>query len=351
MLGMHMANELLTPQVAAGFLALTAVLLALAARGARSVDPARVPLMGVMGAFVFAAQMINFPVLPGTSGHLGGGVLLAILLGPHAASLIMASILIVQCLIFQDGGLLALGTNILNLGILPCYLGYGVFRLLAGPRRRRLDPMAMESDGGPPGNMEQAPGAGRVYIAIFAATLVGVTAGAAMVPTQAAMSGVLAVPLRQFLLAMIGLHLLIGLVEAIITFGIIAYLVRVRPQALPEAGRGLAGVSGAVGGQALAASFLIVALLLGGIGSLFASQWPDALEVLTEAQDEGAVMVTENPNPLIHQVSEWQERTAPLPDYHLSSLSGVGGALLTLGLVWLIGRLLHRRKQQSSTAQ
>src|SRR5688572_5314174 len=116
MLAMHMANELLTPAVAAGFIVLAGVALSLASRRVGAAfDPAKVPLMGVLGAFVFAAQMINFPILPGTSGHLGGGVLLAILLGPHAASLVMASILIVQCLIFQDGGILALGTNIVNM--------------------------------------------------------------------------------------------------------------------------------------------------------------------------------------------------------------------------------------------
>ena len=170
---MHMQNELLTPATAVGLFVLAGAGLGFASWQVRlRFDSAKVPLMGVMGAFVFAAQMINFPILPGTSGHLGGGVLLAILLGPHAATLVMASILIVQCLIFQDGGLLALGANIINMGIIPCYLGYGLFHLLAGAR----------------------PRTGRLYAAVFAATLVGMVAGAAMVPFEVWMSGVLRVP-------------------------------------------------------------------------------------------------------------------------------------------------------------
>jgi uncharacterized membrane protein len=109
-LAMHMANEMLSFGVASALIAMVAAFLVFASRRAgRQLDETRAPLMGVMGAVVFAAQMINFPILPGTSGHICGTVLLAVLLGPHAATLVMASILIVQCLIFQDGGLLALG--------------------------------------------------------------------------------------------------------------------------------------------------------------------------------------------------------------------------------------------------
>ena len=134
-LAMHMANELLSLPVAGVTLALGAAVVALAAARAKSsLDPRRLPLMGVMGAFVFAAQMINFtlPGMPGTSGHLGGGVLLAILLGPAAALVTMAAILIVQCLLFQDGGLLALGCNFLNMGVAPCLAGWAISRMVAG---------------------------------------------------------------------------------------------------------------------------------------------------------------------------------------------------------------------------
>ncbi len=131
-----MANELLSVPVAGLTLALAAALVAIAAhRVRRATADDRLPLMGVMGAFVFAAQMINFtlPGMPGTSGHLGGGVLLAILLGPAAGIVTMTAILIVQCLLFQDGGLLALGCNILNMGVVPCLVGRGLYGLLLGP--------------------------------------------------------------------------------------------------------------------------------------------------------------------------------------------------------------------------
>src|SRR5512139_172829 len=133
---MHMADALLSPAVGAGFLTVSGAALALCARTLRTaLDDHKVPLMGVLGAFVFAAQMINFTI-PGTgsSGHLGGGLLLAILLGPPAAFLTIASVLVVQAFFFADGGLLALGTNVFNLGVFPCFVGLPLFRALAGRR-------------------------------------------------------------------------------------------------------------------------------------------------------------------------------------------------------------------------
>ena len=327
MLAMHMANELLTPGVAVAFGGLAAGLLALASWRTRvRFDPAKVPLMGVMGAFVFAAQMINFPVLPGTSGHLGGGVLLAVVLGPHAATLVMASILIVQCLIFQDGGLLALGTNIINLGVVPCYAGYVLFHGLAGKR----------------------PSAGRLYAAVFVTTLVAMVAGAALVPIEVWLSGVAAVPLPKFLLVMIGLHLLVALGEAIITFLVIGYLSKVRPETLGVVAERLRSAVG-LSSRAVVASFLVVGLALGGLVSLYASEWPDALESIASFAEAGeGSLVTENADEMVEKVSAWQERTALLPDYRWTSMSGMGGALLTLLVVWVIGRGLRRPARSPS---
>ncbi len=329
MLAMHMANELLTPSVAGLFTALSAGVLVWASRRMRTaLEPDKVPLMGVMGAFVFAAQMINFPVLPGTSGHLGGGVLLAILLGPHAATLVMAAILIIQCLIFQDGGLLALGTNILNLGIIPCYLGYGVFRLAAG----------------------RSPSAGRLYLAVFIAAVVGVTGGASMVPVQAWVSGVTTVPLTQFLLVMIGLHLLIAAVEAVITFLVVAYVSKVRPEFLGPAADQLRGTARPLSPAVVVGSILLTALLLGGVVSLFASAWPDALESITAPEEAPeTAMVRPSDDQLVTRAEEWQQRVAPLPDYQWTSLSGVIGTLLTLAAVWGIGRVLAARRTAAAT--
>jgi len=140
---MHMADALISPAVGGAMWAATA---GLAIYSARKIKPEvaehKAPLMGVLGAFVFAAQMINFTI-PGTgsSGHLGGGMILAILLGPHAAFLVMFSILAVQALFFADGGLLALGCNVFNLGFLPCFVAYPlIFRKLVGenPSQKRI---------------------------------------------------------------------------------------------------------------------------------------------------------------------------------------------------------------------
>jgi cobalt/nickel transport system permease protein len=323
MLAMHMANELLTPKVALAFIAITGAVLAYASwRTGRTFDPAKVPLMGVMGAFVFAAQMINFPILPGTSGHFGGGVLLAILLGPHAATLVMASILIVQCLIFQDGGLLALGTNILNMGVVPCYLGYILFTVIAGAR----------------------PGARRLYLAVFVSALIGMVAGAAMVPVEVALSGMAAVPLGHFLAVMVGLHLLVALAEGIITFLVVGYLVKARPESLGSVAERLVTAKEGLSRKAIIGSVLTVALLLGAIASPFASKWADALERLV-SHDE-VVLVKHNTDPWVAKVRAWQDRTALLPDYKWTSFSGTVGTVVTLLIVWAIGVSLRRNRKK-----
>ncbi|GMV97497.1 MAG: hypothetical protein AMXMBFR83_18550 [Phycisphaerae bacterium] len=323
MLAMHMADNLLTPPVAMALNVVAVGVLAWSARQThRRFDPARVPLMGVLGAFVFAAQMINFPVLPGTRGHLGGGLLLALVLGPHAAALVMASILIVQCLIFQDGGLLALGANIINLGLMPCYLGYGVYRLLAGA----------------------APRPGRAYAALFIAAVAGCVAGAALVPLEVRVSNLLAVPFSEFLLLMIGLHLLIALGEAFITFAVVGYLGRVRPQLVASA-VGLPASSGRLGARAVAASVFVVSLLLAGLISLYASEWPDALESLTSGGERRSPAVLPNSSPTVQRVEDVHQRLSPLPDYGgikgWTSAPGVIGTIVVLIVVWLIGRSLR----------
>jgi cobalt/nickel transport system permease protein len=131
---MHMANEMLSVPVAAGTLGIAGGVLAAVCRAARKhITPEKMPLMGILGAFIFAAQMVNFqlPLMPGTSGHFIGAVLLAIILGPHLGTIVISSVIILQCLIFQDGGILALGCNIINMAIVPCYLGYIVYSTLA----------------------------------------------------------------------------------------------------------------------------------------------------------------------------------------------------------------------------
>jgi cobalt/nickel transport system permease protein len=357
---MHLANELLSVPMAAGTLALAAVLVAVAARRARnSAADGRLPLMGVMGAFVFAAQMINFtlPGMPGTSGHLGGGVLLAILLGPAAGIVTMAAILIVQCLLFQDGGLLALGCNVVNMGVIPCLLGWGLYRSLLGPAANAA--------------------AWRQYLAAWIACVVGVVAGAAMVPIEAAASGVLRVPLAQFLGVMIGVHLVIGLCEGAITFAVMAYLRRVRPELIGlEPPGGTAGLPSSVtcpraarpGYGVVTASLLVTALLLAGVVSWFASTLPDGLEwSYLEHRYGTADASVRNDSPTVAAVDRWQSRWSPMSDYTrrdaplgaLSaekaeqpaawpnpdgwrSLAGVLGTIVTLSILYGASRWMRR---------
>jgi len=354
-LGMHMANELLTIPVAVWTLVLAAIAVAWAARQAgQDADSDRIPLTGVMGAFVFAAQMINFtlPGMPGTSGHLGGGVLLAILLGPARAILCMAAILIVQCLMFQDGGLLALGCNIINMGVIPCLLGLGVYRLLLGPANRAR--------------------AWRQYLAAWGACIVALPAGAAMVPLEAGLAGVLRIPIGAFLAVMVGVHLLIGLVEGAITFAVIAYVRQVRPALV-------GAVSHAEGRERLKrfpviVSLIVTALLLAGVASWFTSTHPDGLEWSYVARSYGQTGGgVENTSAQVAAADRWQSKWSLMTDYSKraaplgkepvgqhgsaegaaaetawpnvtgwTSLAGVLGTCLTLGVVYGIARVTRR---------
>lgn len=159
----------------------------------------QVPTLGVLAAFIFAAQMVNFPIVGGTSGHLMGATLAAVLLGPWSASIIMTTVLAVQALFFQDGGITALGANVFNMAVTAVAVGYGTYRLLSGPAPERVRKLA----------------------ATFAASWMSVLAASVAASVELAASGVL--PLRAALVAMFGWHIFIGLGEGIITTAVVAY--------------------------------------------------------------------------------------------------------------------------------
>ena len=164
-----------------------------------------VPLMGIMSAFIFAAQMINFPVIGGTSGHLLGGVLAAVLLGPYAGAVVLTCVLIFQCLIFQDGGLLALGANIFNMAVAGTLAGYAVFYIFSKTLR----------------------GKKRLVIGAAIASWFSVVLAATCCSFELAISGIS--PLRIVLPAMAGIHALIGIGEALITVAVLSFIQKVRP--------------------------------------------------------------------------------------------------------------------------
>jgi len=164
-----------------------------------------IPLMGIMAAFIFAAQMLNFPVLGGTSGHLLGGVLAAVLLGPYAGAIVLAVVLIVQCIVFQDGGITALGANIFNMSIVGAVGGYYVYNIL-----RRI-----------------IAGKKGILLGSALASWLSIVIASAVCASQLALSGTS--PLQIVLPAMIIVHAFIGIGEAIITVLVVSFVLKVRP--------------------------------------------------------------------------------------------------------------------------
>ncbi len=180
----------------------------------KEIDEKKIPLMGVTASFIFAAQMLNFPVMGGTSGHFVGGVLAAILLGPWAGLLVMTTVLVVQCLIFQDGGLTALGANIFNMGIIGSFLGYYIYKWLSTVMSKK---------------------AGELFVPAFLASWIATVLAASFCAIELSISGT--VPLVVSLPAMAGIHALIGIGEGVITVLVLGFIKKVRIDLLvPERG-------------------------------------------------------------------------------------------------------------------
>ncbi len=349
---MHMADALLSPAVGTTMLAGTLGTVAYCSRKLReNVDEKMIPVMGVTGAFLFAAQMINFTI-PGTgsSGHLGGGMLLAVLLGPHAAFLVMASVLTVQALFFADGGLLALGSNVWNLGVYPCFIAYPlIYRPLTG------------NDGSP----------GKITIASIVGVVTGLQLGAFSVVLQTVLSGRSELPFVTFLLMMLPIHLAIGLVEGFVTAGVIGYVKAARPEIL-ESVEQSRPLPARVRVRRVAIVFLGAAIVAGGTLSWFASSNPDGLEWSIE-KVMGKQELSKQEGRMASVLESVQEKTALLPDYDFRkpagapegaeagepepswpagkpgrSASGIVGSFLVLGAVLCIGFVVKalRRKQE-----
>jgi len=208
---MHIPDGFLSAPVAAAGFVLTAVAVTVAVRRTnRTLGERSAPLMGVMAAFIFAAQMMNFPVAGGTSGHLLGGALAAILLGPWAAIIIMTTVVGVQALVFQDGGLAALGANVFNMGVITALLGYAVYA-----------PTSRLANGRP--WLRQA--------GAFAAAWLTVQASAALTAFELAVSDTS--PLTVVLPSMMGVHALIGIGEGLITVAALSLVGATRRDLLP----------------------------------------------------------------------------------------------------------------------
>ena len=299
---LHIPDGFLTLVVSLVCWAITALTLSVAiSRTNKALGEKQVPLMGVMAAFIFAAQMINFPVAGGTSGHLLGGALAAIMLGPWAAMLVMTAVIAVQALLFQDGGLLVMGANILNMGLITCIIGYGLYRSVSGGSRIL-----------------------KLSVAGIAAWL-SVMAGALFTSLQLWLSGTS--QLQVVIPAMLFVHALIGLGEAVVTVAALSFVLQARPDLLGENSESAKGSKGwIVAGLAIS---LVVVLL-----SPFASADPDGLNRV--AEDLGFInAATSGTGPLAGYV---------VPIFANTSASkiaaGALGVLVVLGLTFFAGRTL-----------
>jgi cobalt/nickel transport system permease protein len=248
----------------------------LARRAQREFDHHRIPLMGVMGAFIFAAQMINFPVGNGTSGHLVGGALLAFTLGPAAASIVMTAILATQALVFQDGGLLALGANVFNMAIAGVLAGYLPYALLRGRKS-----------------------------GVFLGGMISLLVSAGLALAELMRSGVPMPP--AVLWVSIGLFVVSAIVEGAITLAVVQALERIqpgflqRPQGLRRRG---------------ALALVTASTALAGLGVFIASARPDGIQRLASSH-----------------TTAWL--SSPLADYRLHMLASPFLAKSLAGLIGL----------------
>lgn len=328
---MHMADALISPSVGAAFWAASAYLTAKSSvKLKNSDDGEKTALMGVLSAFVFASQMINFSI-PGTgsSGHIGGGLLLAIFLGPERAFLSIVSILAVQALFFADGGLLALGCNIFNMGFFPCFIAYPfIYKKIT----------------------DKIEGKKGIFWGAVIAAAVGLEFGAFFVVLETIMSGVTSLPINLFMLFMLPVHLAIGLVEGIGTGLIVTYIYVNMPDALKVCEK----VSPVESMRRAVLFFSILAVLTCGIFAWYASSSPDGLEWSIEGV-LGSGEELKSPVSMLHRVSEViQEKSALLPDYAFknpgtgsenigTSVSGLVGSAATLVIALMFGLLFRRR--------
>lgn len=277
----------------------------------------QLPLIAVAGAAVFAAQMMNFTIPGlGASGHMVGGILLAALLGSRAGYLTLASILTLQCLLFADGGLMALGANVFNMAALSCLVA---FPLIYKP---------IAKDGA---------AKWRVMLGAVAANMASLAMGSLAVVLQTTLSGNTALPFATFLAHMLPIHLAIGAVEGVLTGGVLIAI------------RALSHRSAAVSRRAVVALGLVSVALAGALYS-FASSFPDGLE-WSVGRTSGMSAVVSAPQGLSAVLSNVQAHTALLPDYALggaaSALPGLMGVLLSAMLALGIGLWINagRRTQ------
>lgn len=313
---MHMADALVSPAVATAMFAASGLAAAYSVKKIKLEDVnKKIPLMGVMGAFVFAAQMINFSI-PGTgsSGHLCGGLMLSAILGPYAGFLSMVVILAIQCLLFADGGLMALGCNIFNMAFYACFFGYiCMYKPVVSKKLNKVT----------------------ITIASVLASVISLQLGAFSVVLETSVSGISSLPFGTFVGLMQPIHLAIGAVEGLVTAAVLIFLYQTRPELITDR----AAENRFSFRKTIAVLGITTICVAGGL-SLLASSNPDGLEWSIgkttgseEVEAEGGVY---------DKAASIQNSTALIPDYAIgdstvgSSAAGVIGILVVCGITVVI---------------
>lgn len=334
---MHMADALLSPAVGGTMTAITFGGIAYSIKKLHNeLDDKKIPLMGVMGAFVFAAQMINFSI-PGTgsSGHIGGGLLLAILLGPYAGFLTMASLILIQALFFADGGLLAFGANVFNLGFYTCFLAY---------------PLIYKTI------MKKGYSSKRIFISCIISSIVALQLGAFSVVLETFFSKITELDFYTFILLMQPIHFVIGIIEGIITGAAVVFVWKAHPELIEN--KNLNNVTNKFSMKKLIIIITVSFVVIGGIFSQFASSKPDGLEwSIVKVIKNAEIDTKSNFNKNLLKI---QNKISFLPDYNFknsekvqestkkdigtwlsvnsgTSISGIIGGFITLGFIIVIG--------------
>lgn len=313
---MHMSDALLSPSVATVMYACSAIAAVYSYKKINLKDNQdKIPLLAILGALVFATQMINFTIPGiGSSGHLCGGLLLAALLGPYAAFIVMIAVLFIQSFIFADGGVLALGANIFNMGFYGCLVGGAIFTFLS----------------------KKGFSKGRIFTACILGSVISLQLGAFSVTVQTLASGVTDLPFMLFLSFMQPIHLAIGIGEGLITASIVCFVYGTRPELIYKNENANSENSLSYKSVLMILSFL--ALVIACVLSLYASAYPDGLE-WSIAEVIGDKELLSNSG-VAASAQSLQDSTAILPDYSFvdsssamgTSVSGLFGGVLVFSL-------------------
>ena len=315
---MHMADALVAPAVAGTMYVLSAAAAGYSVKKVRlESNPKKIPVMGIMGAFVFATQMINFTI-PGTgsSGHLCGGMLLSALLGPYAGFLTMIGVLLIQCLLFADGGILALGCNIWNMAFYGCFIGsLLIWKPIMSKGMSRV----------------------KIIVASILGCMITLQFGAFSVTLQTMLSGITELPFTTFVATMQPIHLAIGFVEGLITAAVLVFVHEARPELL-YCSTEAETKEGKFSFKNTLVVLAVLTVFIGGGLSLVASSNPDGLEWSiekltgsTEVEADGGIYET---------AGSVQKTTALLPDYAFkdsessfgTTFSGIVGSVIVVGV-------------------